>query len=74
MELRTEELAADAMKLDRINLGGREINVGRPRGYIEPPPGTVRDPNEVCLAHVPFVCQPRLVRGATDLAAVCLPS
>jgi splicing factor U2AF 65 kDa subunit len=47
VELRTEELAADAMKLDKINLGGREINVGRPKGYIEPPPGSVRDPNQV---------------------------
>jgi hypothetical protein len=47
VELRTEELAAEAMKLDKVNLGGREINVGRPKGYIEPPPGSKRDPNEV---------------------------
>ena len=47
VELRTEELSAEAMKLDRVNVQGREINVGRPKGYIEPPPGSRRDPNEV---------------------------
>ena len=47
VELRTEELSSDAMKLDKINLCGREVNVGRPKGYIEPPPGSQRDPNEV---------------------------
>jgi hypothetical protein len=57
VELRTEELAAEAMKLDKVNLGGRDINVGRPKGYIEPPPGSVRDPNEVrTLAHASLGC------------------
>ena len=46
VELRTEELATEAMKLDKVNLNGREINVGRPKGYIEPPPGSKRDPNK----------------------------
>lgn len=47
VELRTEELSSVAMKLDKINICGREVNVGRPKGYIEPPPGSQRDPNAV---------------------------
>ena len=39
MELRTEELAQAAMQLDKVELCGRSINVGRPKGYVEPPPG-----------------------------------
>ena len=39
VELRTEELAAAAMQLDKVELCGRSINVGRPKGYVEPPPG-----------------------------------
>eukprot|EP00892_Ulva_mutabilis_P012560 jgi/Ulvmu1/9677/UM055_0015.1 len=49
VELRTEELAAEAMKLDKVNLGGREINVGRPKGYIEPPPGSKIEANKPTL-------------------------
>lgn len=36
VELRTEELSALAMNLDKVELCGRAINVGRPRGYIDP--------------------------------------
>ena len=39
VELRTEELSCSAMQLDKVELCGRAINVGRPKGYIEPPPG-----------------------------------
>ena len=39
VELRTEELAQAAMQLDKVELCGRSINVGRPKGYVEPPPG-----------------------------------
>lgn len=39
MELRTEELGFSAMQLDKVELCGRAINVGRPKGYIDPPPG-----------------------------------
>lgn len=53
VELRTEELAAEAMKLDKVNLGGREINVGRPKGYIEPPPGSKIEANKVRLTPPP---------------------
>lgn len=36
VEMRTEELATSAMALDKVELCGRNINVGRPKGYIEP--------------------------------------
>ncbi|KAK9801404.1 hypothetical protein WJX73_006914 [Symbiochloris irregularis] len=39
VEMRTEELAAAAMSLDKVELCGRNINVGRPKGYVEPPGG-----------------------------------
>jgi splicing factor U2AF subunit len=34
IEMRTEELATLAMNLDKVELCGRQINVGRPRGYV----------------------------------------
>ncbi len=37
MEMRTEELATSGMALDKVELCGRNINVGRPKGYVEPP-------------------------------------
>jgi splicing factor U2AF subunit len=37
VEMRTEELASSAMALDKVELCGRNINVGRPKGYVEPP-------------------------------------
>ena len=39
VETRTEELATSAMALDKVDLCGRQINVGRPKGYVEPPGG-----------------------------------
>jgi len=36
VELKTEELATLAMNLDKVDLCGRQINVGRPRGYVDP--------------------------------------
>lgn len=38
MELRTIELADAAVQLDKLELCGRPMNVGRPKGYAEPPP------------------------------------
>lgn len=35
VEFRTEEMATAALKLDRLELCGRHINVGRPKGYQE---------------------------------------
>ena len=35
--MRTEELASSAMAMDKVDLCGRSINVGRPKGYVEPP-------------------------------------
>jgi hypothetical protein len=37
--MRTEELATSAMALDKVELCNRQINVGRPKGYVEPPGG-----------------------------------
>jgi hypothetical protein len=37
VELRTEELATTAMSLDKTELLGRSMNIGRPKGYV---PGT----------------------------------
>jgi hypothetical protein len=74
VELRTEELAEEAMKLDKVNLGGREINVGRPKGYIEPPPGSKIDPNKVRL---PFLCAttgPQTLTRCTISTAGVLPT
>lgn len=39
VEMRSEELATTAMQLDKLELCGRPINVGRPKGYVEPPQG-----------------------------------
>lgn len=37
VEFRTEELATTAMTLDKTELCGRQMNIGRPKGYV---PGT----------------------------------
>jgi len=42
VELRSEELATSAMSLDKVDLCGRSINVGRPKGYVEPPTGPAK--------------------------------
>lgn len=39
VEMRSEELASSAMQLDKVDVCGRQINVGRPKGYVEPPGG-----------------------------------
>lgn len=38
IELRTLALADAAVSLDKLELMGRQMNIGRPKGY-EPPPG-----------------------------------
>lgn len=43
VEMRTEDLATMALELDKLELCGRRLIVGRPKGYVEPlppPPGT----------------------------------
>ena len=35
-------------------MGGREINVGRPKGYIEPPPGSKQAANKVRSTELGF--------------------
>ena len=35
MELRTLELAAHAMELDKMEVAGRQLKIGRPKGYEE---------------------------------------
>merc|ERR1712046_111168 len=39
IEFRTEEMAAMAMALDKVELVGRQISIGRPRGYVDPVSG-----------------------------------
>ena len=39
--MRSEELANAAMQMDKVELCGRHVNIGRPRGYIEPPTSVV---------------------------------
>lgn len=41
VELRSEQLAYAALHLDKTDVGGRPMNVGRPKGYVEPPPGWI---------------------------------
>lgn len=45
VEMRTEELSHHAMNLDKVELCGRHVNVGRPKGYVEsataPPPPAI---------------------------------
>mmetsp|Transcript_25375 Transcript_25375/g.30746 ORF Transcript_25375/g.30746 Transcript_25375/m.30746 type:complete len:425 (-) Transcript_25375:1788-3062(-) len=46
VEFSTEELATAALHLDKVELCGRNINVGRPKGYIDPStPGYVKAPD-----------------------------
>lgn len=52
VEMRTEELATSAMALDKVELCGRNINVGRPKGYIEPPQVIL------CQYHIARTCLP----------------
>lgn len=44
VECRTEELATAGMQLDKVDLCGRHVNVGRPKGYVEPPGGAAAAP------------------------------
>ncbi len=37
IEFRTAGLAIAALQLDKLELAGRAINIGRPKGYVEPP-------------------------------------
>jgi len=39
IEFRTEDLATAALKLDRLEICGRPINAGRPKGYVSSSPG-----------------------------------
>lgn len=45
VECRTEELATAGMQLDKVDLCNRHVNVGRPKGYVEPPGGAATVPN-----------------------------
>mmetsp|Transcript_6083 Transcript_6083/g.15682 ORF Transcript_6083/g.15682 Transcript_6083/m.15682 type:complete len:349 (+) Transcript_6083:684-1730(+) len=64
VELRSEELATSAMSLDKVDLCGRSINVGRPKGYVEPASG-----------HAPAapVWQPGMAVPGAPAAAPAMP-
>jgi len=76
VELRTEELATTAMTLDKTELCGRQMNIGRPKGYV---PGsgapTVAD-NKLGLAQqlaaklAGGVTNVILLEGMLDAAAI----
>lgn len=43
VEFRYEEMVDKAVQMDKIvELGGRVMNIGRPKGYVPPPPGQPR--------------------------------
>lgn len=44
VECRSEELATAGMQLDKVDLCNRHVNVGRPKGYVEPPGGAAAVP------------------------------
>ena len=48
VEFQTEVMAVTALQLDKVDVAGRALNVGRPAGYI-PPPGGVALPTPMCL-------------------------
>jgi len=39
VEFTSEMMAVTALQLDKVELAGRALNVGRPAGFIPPPPG-----------------------------------
>ena len=41
VEFRTPELADVAVQLDKMEMCGRQVKIGRPKGYVEPPPGLI---------------------------------
>lgn len=63
VEFRTPELATAAMMLDKVELCGRAMNVGRPKGYVEPPPGYVQPP--ITTPSVPSM--PNMMAGMAGL-------
>jgi hypothetical protein len=54
VEFRSDFLAHAATKLDKTDVGGRPIHVGRPRGYVEQEPGHAHDRTPV-VAAAPYV-------------------
>jgi RNA recognition motif-containing protein len=50
VEFRSEFLAHAASRLDKTDVGGRPIHVGRPRGYVETEPGHAHDRTPVVAA------------------------
>ena len=51
--------APAAMNLDKMELCGRPMNVGRPRGYVEPPPGYVPSAAPINGRVLHCSCSPR---------------
>lgn len=54
VEFRTEELATTAMTLDKTELCGRPMNIGRPKGYV--PGTTTSGKRSVCGCGCGCVC------------------
>uniref|UniRef100_A0A383VCI1 RRM domain-containing protein n=1 Tax=Tetradesmus obliquus TaxID=3088 RepID=A0A383VCI1_TETOB len=77
VEFRTEELATTAMTLDKTELCGRQMNIGRPKGYV---PGTsaatgaandtMAAAQQVAAALMGGVTAVVLLEGLLDAAAI----
>jgi len=61
VEMRTEELATAALMLDKVSLCGRSLNVGRPKGYIDPATRGGIMPTAIAAPVAPAVTAPALV-------------
>ncbi|KAF6265899.1 hypothetical protein COO60DRAFT_1680474 [Scenedesmus sp. NREL 46B-D3] len=77
VELRTEELATTAMTLDKTELCGRQMNIGRPKGYVPGPSSTAGAANDtlaaaqqVAAALLGGVTNVVLLEGLLDAAAI----
>lgn len=65
VEFRTEELATTAMTLDKTELCGRQMNIGRPKGYV---PGTTAATGVWGMAAALPACSNGLHRGSCGAA------
>lgn len=55
VELATEEFAAAAMQLDKLDLCGRSLNVARPSGYVDPATQTAQQAAMVSVLGAVFI-------------------
>ncbi|KAG2446513.1 hypothetical protein HYH02_008503 [Chlamydomonas schloesseri] len=77
IEFRTRELTDAAIQLDKLELCGRQMNIGRPKGYVDPNAHLVNAAKlgqaQVALATAQFALPGAAVPGALPGAAAALP-